>query len=213
MIALLGGYGCAGLNQEIEKPVGELLEEGRQAFDKGQYRIAIDRFEQLKDWYPFSKHAVLAELKIADAHYHLGEYPEAVLAYGQFEQLHPRNKAIPYVIYQIGRCYFDQVGTIDRDQTAAKKAVEAFNRLTKLYPASSYALQAEAHLIVCQQKLSAHEFYVGMFYYRSKHYAAALKRFKSVVTDYPDVGNHQRALLYIANCEALMADQKAESIN
>lgn len=214
LIMLLVGYGCAWRNHgDVEKPVGQLLEEGVQAFDKGQYRTAINRFEQLKDWYPFSKHAILAELKIADAHYFLSEYAEAVLAYEQFEQLHPRNDAVSYVIYQIGRCYFDQVGTIDRDQTATKKALEVFNRLKKQHPDSGYALRADAHIITCQQKLSAHEFYVGMYYYRSKYYTAALKRFESVITKYPDVGNHEKALLYIANCEALIKEGKAEAAN
>jgi outer membrane protein assembly factor BamD len=212
IIMLLGAYGCAGMKQgNIEKPVGQLLEEGNQAFDKGRYRIAINRFEQLKDWYPFSRHAITAELKIADAHYHLAEYAEAILAYEQFEQLHPRNEAISYVIYQIGRCYFDQVGTIDRDQTAAKKALEVFDRLKKQQPSSDYALRSDAHIITCQKKLSAHDFYVGMFYYRSKHYTAALKRFASVISKYPDVGNHQKALLYIANCEALIKEGEAEA--
>jgi outer membrane protein assembly factor BamD len=204
--------GCGG-HDVVEKPVEVLLEEGNQAFDDGQYRLAIENFEQLRDWYPFSKHAILAELRIADAHYNLAEYPEAILAYEQFEQLHPRNESIPYVIYQIGRCYFDQVTTIDRDQTAAKNALEAFERLQKQHPGSDYALQASVPIVKCQQSLSAHEFYVGMFYYRSKHYNAALKRFEAVITQYPDFGTHQKALHYIANCEALMKVQEARLAN
>lgn len=204
--------GCGG-HTVVEKPVEVLLEEGNQAFDDGQYRLSIKNFEQLRDWYPFSKHAILAELKIADAHYNLAEYAEAILAYEQFEQLHPRNESIPYVIYQIGRCYFDQVTTIDRDQTAAKNALETFERLQKQHPGSEYALQASVHIVKCQQSLSAHEFYVAMFYYRSKHYNAALKRFEAVITQYPDFGTHHQALLYIANCEALMKAQEARLSN
>jgi outer membrane protein assembly factor BamD len=206
-------WGCAWFRNkaEIEKPVEQLLQEGLKAYDDGQYRAAIDNFKQLKDWYPFSKHAILAELKIADAHYYLSEYAEAVQAYEQFEQLHPRNEAIPYVIYQIGRCYYDQVGTIDRDQTSAQKALEVFARLIKQYPETDYAHKARVHLIRCQRSLSEHDFYIGMFYYRSEHYLAALKRFENVVTQYPDVGTHEKALLYIANCEALIKAQKAAS--
>jgi outer membrane protein assembly factor BamD len=211
VVALLVFGGCSWFRAEsdVEKPVGLLLQEGVKAFDDGQYRSAIKNFEQLKDWYPFSKHAILAELKIADAHYHLTEYAEAILAYEQFEQLHPRNDAIPYVVYQIGRCYYDQVGTVDRDQTAAAKAQEVFERLIAQYPQSEYTVRAEVHLIHCRQKLAAHEFYVGMFYYRAKHYTAALKRFEAVITRHPDVGSHQQALLYIANCKALIEEQGA----
>ena len=49
------------------------------AYDDGDYKVAIENFQKLKDWYPFSKYAILAELKIADSHYHLEQYEEAVL--------------------------------------------------------------------------------------------------------------------------------------
>ena len=45
-------------------------------------------------------------------------------------------------------------------------------------------------------------FYVGMFYYKAKHYKAALERFKTVVKSYPDLGVHRKALDYIALCQA-----------
>ena len=93
-------------------------------YERGDYSRAIEKFEKLKDWFPFSRYAILAELKIGDANYNLERYQEAIFAYEEFEKLHPRNEAIPYVIYQIGRCYFDQIETIDRDQNSARKALE-----------------------------------------------------------------------------------------
>jgi outer membrane protein assembly factor BamD len=198
--------GCAWFGKDhTEKPAYDLIQDGIEAYDDGSYSDAIKNFEQLKDWYPFSKYAILAELKIADAHYQLAQYAEAILAYEEFEQLHPRNEAIPYVIYQTGRCYYDQIDAIDRDQTPAQKALEVFRRLVRQYPNDPYAAQSRTHIAKCLQNLAGHELYVGRFYFRSKHYPAALKRFMAVVTDYPDVGMHEEALKYIAQCEALTA--------
>jgi outer membrane protein assembly factor BamD len=157
----------------------------------------------------------VAELKIADAHYYLDHYAEAVTAYEEFEQLHPRNEAIPYVIYQIGRCYYDQIDTIDRDQTSARKALETFRRLIRQFPEDPYAIKAHTHITICLQSLAGHEIYVGKFYLRSKHYRAALERFKAVISEYPDVGMHYQALQYITQCEALaaLAKDKPEANN
>ena len=216
VVVLLLLSGCAWFSHEqVEKPAAELIQEGMASFDKGNYSDAIKNFEQLKDWYPFSKYATVAELRIADAHYHLDQYTEAVAAYEEFEQLHPRNEAIPYVIYQIGRSYYDQIDTIDRDQTSARKALEAFRRLIRQFPEDSYAIKAHTHITICLQSLAGHEFYVGKFYMRSKHYRAALERFKAVISDYPDVGMHYQALKYIAQCEALaaLAKDKSETDN
>ena len=214
-VVLLLLTGCALFGKEVEKPAAELIQEGMEAFDKGNFSDAIKDFEQLKDWYPFSKYATVAELKIADAHYHLDHYAEAVTAYEEFEQLHPRNEAIPYVIYQIGRCYYDQIDTIDRDQTSARKALETFRRLIRQFPEDPYAIKAHTHITICLQSLAGHEFYVGRFYLRSKHYRAALERFKAVISDYPDVGMHYQALQYITQCEALaaLAKDKSEADN
>lgn len=202
--------GCAWFGAgdgQKEKPAYELIQEGMDEYEKGNYTTAIKSFEQLKDWYPFSKYAILAELKIADSHYHLSQYAEAVMAYEEFEQLHPRNEATPYVIYQTGRCYYNQIDTIDRDQTPAKNALEIFRRLIRQHPQDPYAQQARSHIVKCLQNIARHEFYVGKFYFKSKHYKAALNRFMTIVTQYPDVGVHQKALHYIAQCEALVARQ------
>ena len=214
-VVLLLLTGCALFGKEVEKPAAELIQEGMEAFDKGNFSDAIKDFEQLKDWYPFSKYATVAELKIADAHYYLDHYAEAVTAYEEFEQLHPRNEAIPYVIYQIGRSYYDQIDTIDRDQTSARKALETFRRLTRQFPEDPYAIKAHTHITICLQSLAGHEIYVGKFYLRSKHYRAALERFKSVISEYPDVGMHYQALQYITQCEALaaLAKDKPEANN
>lgn len=208
LISLLVVSGCAWFETKEEKTAQELASDGMDQFNRGKYRKAIESFEKLKDWYPFSKFVILAELKIADAYYNIKEYEEAVAAYEEFENLHPRNEAVPYTIYQIGLCYFEQIDTVDRDQTSAKKALDTFNRLKKQFPVDSYTIKAQEHIKKCLKSLAGHEFYVGIFYLKSKHYKAALNRFKSVLSNYPDVGVHQTALQYIALCEALLKEQQ-----
>ncbi|MEA3428171.1 MAG: outer membrane protein assembly factor BamD, partial [Thermodesulfobacteriota bacterium] len=162
--------------------------------------------EKLKDWYPFSKFAILAELKIADAYYSLKEYEDSIFAYEEFENLHPNNEAIPYVIYRIGLCYFEQVSTPDRDQSSAEKAKSTFIRLIKQFPHDKYANMGNAYIKKCDKSLAEAVFEIGLHYYKSNHYKGALARFKSVISDYPDIGVHYRVLQYIAQCEALIEE-------
>ena len=177
-----------------------------EALNDHKYGQAVEAFEKLKGWYPFSEYASLAELKLGDAHYYQKAYEDAIFAYEQFERLHPKNEAIPYVIYQIGRCYFDRLESFDRDQTMAKEAVKVFERLIRSHPESSYARKSKPHIRICQRNLAEHEFYVGLFYYKSKHYKAAMERFKTVVKSYPDLGVHYKAIQYIALCRNKLAD-------
>jgi len=211
LILLFVLSGCAWFKSKEEKTALELASDGMSQFNNEDYQDSIESFEKLRDWYPFSKYVILAELKIADAYYHIKNYEEAVAAYESFESLHPRNEAIPYVIFQIGLCYFERMDTVDRDQTNAKNALDTFNRLKKQFPEDVYAHRAEWHIKKCIKSIAGHEFYVGLFYYKSKHYKAAQSRFKSILTNYPDVGVHQQALQYFNSCEKLLTltkDQK-----
>ncbi len=201
---------CAWFETQEEKTAEELRVEGLEQYDKGNYQKAINAFKDLKDWYPFSKHSALAELKIADAYFYMEEYEDAVFAYEEFENLHPRNEKTSYAVYQIGKCYFIQVDTVDRDQTPAQKALDTYNRFIKYYPDSVYVPQAIEERDQCIKSLAGNQLYVALFYYKTGHYKAALHRFRTLISDYPDVGMHQEALEYITRCEEALQKIKSE---
>jgi outer membrane protein assembly factor BamD len=203
LVMTLQGCGLFSTRDDQET-ARELAEEGMEAFDDKDYKESIESFEKLRDWYPFSKYAVLAELKLGDAYYQRQEYEEAIFAYEEFENLHPKNEAVPYVVYQVGRCYYDRLQSIDRDQTMAREAARAFERLVASYPQSPFAKKARDHIRTCRKNLAEHEFYVGNFYLKTKHYKAALERFKTVIRDYPDLGVHYKAIQALARCQKEM---------
>lgn len=142
LAGLLVFSGCSLFKPKKEKTAQELADKGMAEYSDKNYRVAIDTFSDLKNWYPFSKYAILADLKIADSYYELEEYDEAVHAYSEFENLHPRNEAVPEVVYKTGLCYFNQIDTIDRDQSNASKALNTFNRLLQQFPDSEFSDKA-----------------------------------------------------------------------
>ena len=178
--------------------------EGTRLYEKKRYRDALETFEQLKERYPFSPYVSLAELKKADTHYKLKEYPEAILAYEEFENLHPQNEAVPYVVYQTGRCFFDQMDTVDRDQQVAHKAITVFERLVQQHPQSPYTDKAKEHIVTCRQSLAGHELYVGRHYYKTKRYKGALKRMQTILEQYPETDAAQEAALYVEKLKPLL---------
>ena len=168
-----------------DRPPDELAREGIAELKDRNYLAAEDIFSKLKDRYPYSEQALVAQVKFADALYYNEKFDEAQLAYQEFEKLHPTNKAIPYVIYQQALCFYRQRPTIDRDQTYTHKALAEFRRLQKKYPDSEYAAKAEKFKLRCLEDLAEHEFYVGEFYFKTKHYASAIDRFQALSQQYP----------------------------
>ena len=201
--------GCSWFRrQEVHNP-DELALKGMQAFEDEDYRDALKAFSTLKERYPYSRYAILAELKIGDAHYHRKEYPEAIAAYEEFASLHPKNEAIPYVLFQIGACYYEQLETKDRDQTPTHEAISSFERLVQAYSTSAQSDKAKARIRICRELLAENELYVARFYYNSKHYKAALTRFQLVLTDYSDVISsaiHQEVEELVVICKQKVAD-------
>ncbi len=165
----------------------ELMQEGLDKFYSHKYDDALNDFQKVKERYPFSKYATMAELRVADAHYYEEEYPEAVAAYEDFSRLHPQHPEIPRVLYQIGMCHYKQRLSIDRDQTETRAALEAFERVSKTYPKSEYAKKAQILIMKCRDLLAKHELYVAKFYYRTHQYKAAMFRLETVRNNYSDV--------------------------
>ena len=62
--------GWVGLGSEAAPETPEALAmEGMTDFNRGKYTSALKRFMEIKDRFPFSEVALLAELKAADSNY------------------------------------------------------------------------------------------------------------------------------------------------
>lgn len=207
--SLLSLMGCGLFKsqeaKELEKTPESLIMEGLDAYQRKNYEKAGEAFQNLKDRFPYNSYAIVAELKLADSYFLNKEYLLAATAYKEFEKLHPANEIIPYVIFQLGMCYFNQMPTIDRDQSYAFQAVQEFERLIKNYPRSEYVSQAEASLITAKKKLAAHEFYIGEFYFNQKNYKAALIRFEGILRDFPDTAYPPKLKSHIESCKVKLA--------
>lgn len=194
-----------------EKPPDVMAEEGIQQMKKKKYDDAIETFEMVRDRYPYSEQALLAQIKVADAYYYNKKWDEALQAYKEFEKLHPTNKAVPYAVFRQGMCYYRQRSTIDRDQTYTFKALQEFRRLKQKYPNSEYITKAEKYMARCRLDLAEHEFYIAEFYYKTKRYKASLDRFQALAQEYPDFPRQAEVKEYINKCQMDMAAEENQN--
>lgn len=172
--------------EALELPAKELLLKGMDDYRVGKYFTAVEAFEEILNKYPFSQEAILAELKAADCSYHLERYTEALLLYNEFENRHPTNESIPYVMFQKAMCNYKQMDRVDRDTTGATKAIELFKQLLKAYPDSPYTEEAQAKLAAATEFLANHEYFVVEYYVRTQKYDQAKVRLNYMLAMYPD---------------------------
>ncbi len=191
----------SGDTETAEDSAQALAIKGMDAFNVGDYYEALQAFNEILDRYPFSPQAMLAELKAADCHYYRKEYLEAKMLYQEFEERHPTNEAIPYVMFQIGMCDFLRTDRIDRDITGARDAIKSFSRLLRAYPDSPYSREARARIAAAREFLVNHEYFVAVFYVRTKEYSQAIHRLKYLLSMYPDSGIAPRARALLKRLE------------
>jgi outer membrane protein assembly factor BamD len=188
-----------------------LYQKGYEAYQDGWYKKAIEHFQRLRDEYPLSKLAILAELGIADSNFSDENYGEAEMAYNDFISLHPTNENIPYAMYQLGMCHYNQMYSIDRDQTEAIRAKKEFEKLIARFPSSKFSFMAEKMLRECKKNLGEHEFYVAYFYFKKKQYKAALKRFETITHDYANLGLDYKVNYFIGEIKRRLAEEEAKT--
>ncbi len=180
--------GCGVIDYFFLKPpqdtAQELMEAGNQAMQTENYHKAIDYFSELKEKYPFSPFSTQAELSLADAYYLDEQYMSAENAYKEFESLHPGHESIAYVLFQIGKCNFEQFKSIDLPQDNIQEALQYFRRIAESYPDSDYASKAREYIKKCRSYEAKHELFVANFYWRRHQYLAAWKRYQYVISNY-----------------------------
>ena len=171
----------------IDKTAEQLALAGMAKLEKKEYNEAAEEFKKLKEHYPYSKYAILAELKLGDAYFGDLKYYEAALSYEEFVRLHPRNEVIPYVLYQVGMSHFLTFTTVDRDPEETKTASQAFEKVIQNFPQSQYAAKSEKQIIECKKRIISHMFGVAKQYYSLKCYSAAKRRLDTMTQQYPEV--------------------------
>lgn len=202
--------GCASKQPESPDMAEKLAEEAMHDFNHGDYYSARETFQKIKDQYPFSSQGLLAELKIADSDYYLKNYDEALTQYEEFEQNHPTNEAIPYVLFQIGMSHFKKIDSIDRDTSGASNAIKAFSRLLKTFPNSPYNEEAQIKIAYAKNFLARHELYVAKFYARTKEFKQAEGRLKYLLDTYPDAKVVGKARELLAEVRKKMAEKESK---
>jgi outer membrane protein assembly factor BamD len=172
-----------------------LFQEAEEEFKDGRYLIAIEKFRDIKNRFPYSSKAVDSELRIADAYFEQESYIESETAYDIFKELHPTHAKADYVQFRIGLSNFLQIPSHPgRDLTAAYKAIDSFRLLEEKFPSSEYVEKARIHTGAARQKIAEYESYVADFYFRRKHFLSASYRYAALLKDFPDMGYDEEAL-------------------
>ena len=197
---------CASEEKNADTPEGA-FKIAKEYEDSERYEVAIQKYADVKNKFPYSSFATLSELAIADIQFKRESYPEAQIAFQNFRDLHPKHPKIDYVIFKTGMSYFLQLPeTIDRDLSLANDAIYSFNDLIKTFPQTEYLKEAREKREKAFTMLAEKELYIADFYFRQKNYDSALTRYEAAYSKYPGYGLDPRTLLGAIRAASKLSD-------
>jgi outer membrane protein assembly factor BamD len=179
-------------------------EKGVDMLEKRDWIAASKYFSFIKSRFPYSKYAVLSELRLADAQLGAEQYLEAIDSYRLFIKFHPTHKEVAngYASFKIGYAYFKQLPddfwmfppSYEKDQSSTEDAQNELKSFLDKYPDSPYRKDARDILIKVGKRLADHEWYVAKYYWDRGKPMGTVLRLRRLLERYRGVGYDVPAL-------------------
>ncbi|MCS7062442.1 MAG: outer membrane protein assembly factor BamD [Methylacidiphilales bacterium] len=150
------------------------------------YQKAVEIFEGIVRTAPFSRFAPEAQYKAGLAMENMSRYIEAVAAYNRVLERYPADDIADDAQYQIGYAWLRASQKSDYDQSAAQKALEAFEEFLIRYPTSEKAPQARQHISRLKGLSAESSLNIARFYEKQKNYEAAYIYYNDVIQQMPE---------------------------
>lgn len=192
-----------------------LFQRGNEALAKKHWYEANEYFKRLVESYPQSDKRQDAKIGLGDSMLGLKSAGADILAINEFReflQFYPLNAKADYALYRICQAEYRMALSPERDQTATLEAMKDMDAFLQRYPtaeSSQYRTAIEHLRRTAQDRLSDHEFIVGMYYYRAGKgvIGGAVNRFLYLLLHDPDYTKRDQVYYYLG--ESMMRLGKA----
>ncbi len=205
VIAIACGGGKAGTGAvEYSVSAQKNYDKGMEELERKDWLAASKYFAFIKTRFPYSKFAVLAELRLADAELGAEAFIEAIDSYRLFIKFHPTHEMVAngYAAYKIGEGFAAQLGSdfwlfppsYEKDQSSTEDAATELKTFLDKYPDSPYREKAQKILEQVGKRLADHEWYVARYYWDRGRPMATVLRLRRLLERYRGVGYDEEAL-------------------
>jgi outer membrane protein assembly factor BamD len=220
LVLVLGAVvACGGKsgNGAVEYSVSaqKNYDKGLKELERKDWVAASKYFGFIKSRFPYSKYAVLAELRLADAEFGAEQYVEAIDSYRLFIKFHPTHEMVAngYASFKIGEAYYKQLPgdfwmfppSFEKDQSSTEDAVNELKSFLDKYPESPYRAKAKEILVQVGKRLADHEWYVARYYWDRGKPMGTVLRLRRLLERYRGVGYDEEALWLLGRAYVTVA--------
>jgi len=190
-------------------------DNGLKELEGKDWIAASKYFGFIKSRFPYSKYAVLAELRLADAEFGAEQYLEAIDSYRLFIKFHPTHEMVAngYATFRVGEAYFKQLSgdwwlfppSHEKDQSSTEDSVNELKGFLEKYPDSPFRAKAKEILVKVGKRLADHEWYVARYYWDRNKPMGTVLRLRRLLDRYRGVGYDEQALWLLGRAYVAVA--------
>jgi len=203
-LAACGAKSGAGGNVEYSVSAKQNYAKGLEQLKDEDWVAAAKYFAFIKARFPYSKFAVLAELRMADAEFGAEHFLQAIDSFKMFIKFHPTHEMVAngYASFRIGAAYYEMLPSsfwllppsYEKDQSATYDAHRELHNFVRKYPKSPFIERARKMVTNAARRLARHEWYVARFYWDRGKPMGTVLRLRRITERYAGVGFDEEAL-------------------
>ena len=197
-----GKSGNGAVDYSVSAPKN--YDRGMAELADKDWQAAAKYFQFIKSRFPYSRYAVLAELRLADAEFGADQHLNAIDDYRAFATLHPTHEMVVngYTSLRIAEAFVEQLPgdmwllppSFEKDQSATEEAETELRRFLDKYPDSPFHKRGQELLIKVGRRLAEHEWYVARYYWDRGKAMGTVLRLRRLIERYPGTGHDVDAM-------------------
>jgi outer membrane protein assembly factor BamD len=198
-------FACGG-GQESSRPesiqdnVTARFNEGKVAYDKGDYQDAIRIFDEIRIQAPTSAVAAEAAYLQGMARFKMESYAAAAVDFRGVRRTHAGSDYAPIAQYMIGESYYGMTPRTELDQTYAYHALNEYQTFLRDFPKARTSLidSAQSRIREIRNRLAHKVLLAAELYVKTEEYKSAVIYYERVLDQFYDSDHAAEAQLRLA---------------
>ncbi len=182
MITAIVLTACSRHKVRTGLPTEKKMELANQYYENNDYRKAIDYYTEVV-FERRSVHTPLAQFRLGESFFHLGNYADAIFEYRELLRLFQEFRKNNIAYFRIGQAYFKQSRDPHYCQQETRDAINTFEVFVDRFPFDEKRSEALEYIEKAEYKLLEKKFHNGYIYYKLFDYSAALLYFNEIIAE------------------------------
>ena len=183
------------------------LETAIQYYQKQNYYRALELLEELISLLRGTDKAEKVYYYYAYCYYGQGDYMMASFHFKNYYTTFPRGEKATECQYMSAYCKYLDSPEYGLDQTETTEAMKELQLFITKYPKNDSVKKCNELIDILRGKLKKKAYNQAMLYYNINDYKAAIRTFKNVLKDYPDIENKEEIHFLIVKSYYNYADR------